>query len=279
MGSGVLRIGLFTNILLLATAFSVDAFALSCKGVKIFSDESNAAYIAEAPDSSGRYRWVGLQNYCAGNVEVGINYMEKSSDMGDILASRNMGLYYGSDKTGDLSRYIPKIQENYDAAIFYYERTASLIESIPNYPYGVHADLPPAEGNNYLSLRAPILLTILYYTGYGRALRAMLKDDVSYTDTIKVLENMRSAADRCLRRPSLSVWGARQSEITHSKQVICQARRDFAEKALTLEYQRIDIARQCAVPLNECEEHKSIFDQIVKIAREMSNTLNSVPAI
>ena len=68
-----------------------------------------------------------------------------------------------------------------------------------------------------MSIRTFIILSELYYKGYVRAIREMLKKNVSYTDTIKVLVNMQSAAERCLRRPSLAVWKARQSEIANSK--------------------------------------------------------------
>ena len=282
IGSGILKRGLFIKFLFLSFtfAFSIDGFAVvACNGVKTFSAESNAAYLAEAPDSSARYYSVGLQIYCTGDVETGINYMEKASDMGNIPASYVLGSYYGSDKTGNLSKMIPEVQDNYDAAIFYYERVTSLIESTNTYPHGIHTDLPDIEGSVYMSVRAPILLTILYYIGYVQALRDMLKNDVSYTDTIQVLTNMQSAAERCLGRPSLSVWGARQNEIANSKQVICQARKDFAEKVLDLEFQRIEIAKRCDVALSECTEHQGIFQEIVQVDREMNEQVGSVPAI
>ena len=275
----MLKRGIFINCVFLVSIFSVDGFALSCQGVKIFSAESNAALIAEAPHESARYYSVGLQKYCAGNVETGINYIEKASDMGDISASYALGLYYRSDRGIDLSQIAPTNQKNYDAAIFYFDRTVELIDSDKGYPGGTKGDLPNLEGNNYMSLRAPLQLVVLYYTGYARALGAMLKDDVSYTDTIKVLENMRSAADRCLRRPSLSVWGARQGEIAHSKQIVCQARRDFAEKAIDLEFRRIEIAKHCDAALSECTEHQAIFNQIVQAVQEMNNKTSSVPKI
>ena len=281
-GSGISKRGFPIKylFLFLAFIFPVDGWAIiSCEGVKIFSAESNTAYIAEAPDSSARYYSVGYQIYCSGDEGTGINYMEKASDMGDIPASYVLGSYYGSDKTGDLSKMIPDVQENYDAAIFYYERTASLIESAKTYPYGIHTDIPANEGSGYMSVRADIILSALYYSGYAGAIRDMLENDVSYTDTIGVLENMKNSAERCLKRPSLSVWGARQSEIANSKQVICQAYKDFAEQVINLEYQRIEIAKRCDIALNECTEHQNIFNQIVQANRERNNKVSSVPVI
>ena len=77
----------------------------------------------------------------------------------------------------------------------------------------------------------------------------MLKKDVSYTDTIKVLVNMQSAAERCLKRPSLAVWKGRQSEIANSKKVICGASKTFADKAFILESRRKEMAKRCDGPL------------------------------
>ena len=90
---------------------------------------------------------------------------------------------------------------------------------------------------------------------------------------------MQSAAERCLRRPSLSVWKKRQSEIARSKQVICQARKTFAEKAFILESQRKEVAKRCDVPLKKCPEHKNIVSQLVQASKVMGNQVRSVPRI
>ena len=221
----------------------------------------------------------GLSSYCAGREAKGINYMEKASDMGEITASYFLGLYYRSDKTGDVSKMLPEVQENYDAAVFYYERTASLIESDVNYPGGIIGDLPSVEGSSFMSVRTYLSLSQLYYTGYSRALGDMLKNNVSYTDTIKVITNLQTSAERCLRRPSLSVWKGRQSEITHSRRVICGAYKNFAEKALHLESQRKKVALQCEDSLRECAAHKAVFGEIVEEAQKMAKATRSVPPI
>ena len=260
-------------------AFSTNVFGI-CAGVDTsFTEADNRRYLAEVPNDAGRYYSVGLSHYCGGRVAKGVNYMEKASDMGEISASYVLGLYYGSDRTGNLSKQIPKIQENYDAAIFYYERTASLIESSANYPGGIKGDLPSIEGSLIMSVRAYILLSELYYHGYGLALEDMLKKDVSYTDTIKVLVKMQSAAERCLARPSLSVWKGRQSEITHSRRVICGAHKNFAEKAFYLESRRKKVALQCENSLRECAAHKAVLGEIVKEAQKMAKKVRSVPKI
>lgn len=155
-------------------------------------------------------------------------------------------------------------------------RTAKLIETTSNYPDTRYDEV---EGKRYMSVRTFLHLAGLYVHGYSRALGDMLKNDVSYTDTAKVLDNMRRSAERCLIRPSLSIWGAKQSEIANSKQVICRAQRDFAEKALDLESRRIEIAKRCDVALIECTEHQAIFNQIKQAAQELNNKTSSVPKI
>ena len=263
-----------------ALVFSTSAFAVVCTGVKTdFSESIISKYIAEAPNDPSRYYTVGLSYYCGGKRAKGISYMERASDMGDITASYILALYYSSDKTGDVSKMVPEVQENYDAALFYYERAAVLIESTSTYPHGVHVDLPDREKSIYMSVRTYLALTDLYYTGYGRALGDMLKNDVSYTDTIKVLTNLQTAAERCLKRPSLSVWGESQSKIAHSKQVICGAYKDFAVKAFNLESKRIEVAKHCDGPLSECEAHQAVVNQIIGESQELADATHSVPPI
>ena len=259
--------------------FSTNVLGL-CAGVNTsFSEADNRRYIAQAPNDAARYYSVGLSYYCGGKVAEGVNYMEKASDMGEITASYFLGLYYRSDKTGDISRRVPEVQENYDAAIFYYERTASLIESDVNYPGGIKGDLPSVEGNVYMSVRTYLALTSLYYNGYVRAIQEMLKKNVSYTDTIKVLVNMQSSAERCLARPSLLVWKNRQSEIANSKKVICGAYKSFADKAFILESRRKEVAKRCDAPLSNCSEHKAVVNSLVEASQIMAKQVRSVSPI
>ena len=105
----------------------------------------------------------------------------------------------------------------------------------------------------------------------------MLKKNVSYTDTIKVLVNMQSAAERCLRRPSLAVWKERQSEIANTKRVKCEAYKTFADKAFILESRRKEIAKRCDGPLKDCPEHKKMVSQLVRASKVMGKKVRSVP--
>ena len=276
IGSGILKRGLFIKFLFLflVSAFSIDGFA--CKGVTgTVSAPSN-------PNDPVSNYTAGFIMYCSGE-ERGLSYIERASDMNHVAASYFLGGYYRRDQGQSVS--LPTTQENYDAAVFYYERTAKLIEDTSHYPSGAHRDVSKIEGRNYMSIRTFLHLTSLYFDGYSFALGEMLENDVSYTDTIQVLEKMKSAADRCLNRPSLSVWGARQEEVTDSKQVICQAKKDFAVKILGtedapgLEYQRIEIAKHCDVALKECTAHKAIFQEIVQAAQKMHNKTDTVSKI
>ena len=267
-----MRKGLFIALLVLASVFSIDGFA--CDDVTGTVDRPS-----DPSDPASNYS-AGRIMYCAGEEQKGLGYIEKASDMGHVTASYFLGEYYRKDKDLNSSTSLPTIQESYDAAIFYYERTAKDIEKTTSYPKrpdgrGIYG----TEEEHYMSVWAFLHLNRLYYNGYSRALGDMLKNDVSYTDTIQVLDNLRRSAERCLKRPSLSIWGERQSEIARSKQVICQARRDFSEKALSMESQRIEIAKRCEVPLKECNEHNDILNRIVQTSREMVRVMQSVPKI
>ena len=275
------RILLSLPALFLIVSLSSNAFGVvECDGVDVqFTDDDNRRYLAEAPNDPVRYYLVGVSYFCENRISQAINYWERASDMEDIMASYVLGLYYGSDKTGDVSKKLPAVQENYDAALFYYERTADLIESTPGYPHGVHVDFPGWEASNLPSARTYVALAELYYTGYTRAVIDMLKNDVSYTDTIRVLTNMQRSAERCLKRPSLSVWAERQSEITHSRRVVCGAYKDFAAKALDLESRRMHAARNCETSLGECAAHQVVVEELVEESRKMSNAAKSVPKI
>lgn len=270
----MLRRGLFIKFLILASVFSVDGFASRCPEGS-YSTATGTAYIDAAPDDPVRNYTEGYARYCQGREWR--HHIEKASDLGHVTASYFLGEYHRRDKDFKSNSSFPTTQENYDAAIFYYERTAKLIEDTSNYPEGARAI--EAEEESYMSVRVFLHLIRFYFNGYSRALGDMLKNDVSYTDTIKVLDNMRRSAERCLNRRSLSIWGARQNEIANSKKVICQAQRNFAKKALDLESQRIEIANRCNVALIECTEHQSIIQEIVQASNDMKDKINSVSPI
>ncbi|MCE2453121.1 MAG: hypothetical protein J4F48_09880 [Nitrospinae bacterium] len=272
IGSGILKRGFFIKFLFLflVFAFSIDGFACD--------DVTGTVDGPSNPNDPASNYTAGYIMYCSGKERC-LGYIEKASDMDHVIASYFLGQHYRRDREFNSSNSLPTIQENYDAAIFYYERAATLIENISNYPYGTHVDIPDVEENSYMSVRAFLHLSRLYYNGYIRAIKDMLSNDVSYTDTIKVLENMKNTADRCLKRPSLPVWGARQDEIAHSKQIICQAQKDFAEQALELEFRRIEIAKHCEGSLDECAEHQTVVQSLQKASREMGSRSKSVPKI
>ena len=73
--------------------------------------------------------------------------------MEHIVASYALGRYYRTDRGSNPSQMAPKIQENYDATIFYYERAAKYIEaSANNYPYNTHTDVPDVERKAFMSV-------------------------------------------------------------------------------------------------------------------------------
>ena len=281
IGSGILKRGVFVKFLFVffVSAFSVDV--LACENVDM--NAAGDAYIAAAPNDPVRNYTEGYARFCQGREWS--DYIGTASDLGHVTASYFLGEYHRKDKDFNSGVSVPTTQEDYDAAIFYYERAATNIENMSSYPRRPDGTVHEAEAKQYISVRTFLHLISLYFDGYSYALGDMLKNDVSYTDTIQVLENMKSAADRCLKRPSLSVWGERQKEVTNSKKVICQAQKDFAvkvlgtEQVIGLEFQRIEIAKHCADSLSECEEHQAIIQEIVQASQEMNSKVNSVPKI
>ena len=267
------------SALFLMLVFSADVLADICGGVTPMSSESDRTYVSEAPNDPVRYYMAGLSSYCAGRAEEGVNYLIGASNMGHIAASYILGLYYRTDGIFDISQGITKVQKHYNASIFYYERAAEAIASNINYPEDAHRDIPEIEQKTYMSVRTYLSLITLYYEGYSRALGDMLTNNVSYTDTKEILKKMMTVAERCLKRPSLSIW-EKETQIFHSKQVICQAQKTFAESALVLEGHRIEAANKCGdTPLSGCNEHQSIIDQLIQISRERGNVIRSVPKI
>lgn len=221
---------------------------------------------------------LGIEALCLGKIQEGMAHLQKASGMGHVAASRVVGLYYKTDGTFNSSNGLTKNQKNYDATIYYYGKAAEQIEKASNYPDDIVGMLN-IEGQTLTSAKVFVNLPYLYYEGYGRALGNILKTGVSYSDTLAVLTKMQDSAERCLRRPSLSVWKEKREVMGHSLKVRCRAQKDFAKRAFILEQKRIAEAKNCSVPLNKCVKHQDIFRQLIRLADEMLGTLNSVPLI
>ena len=90
---------------------------------------------------------------------------------------------------------------------------------------------------------------------------------------------MRDSAERCVARPSLSVWKDRQAEVGHALDVRCRAPRIFPVKALPMENDRMAVAERCSGPVGQCAEHKKIINRLIRMSQEIWDRSNSVPRI
>ena len=112
--------------------------------------------------------------------------------------------------------------ESYNTAIYYFAKATDLIESHKHYPYG-YDDL--YESQTYLSVRAFVTLSNLYYIKYGKTVEGIFT-----TDTLEVLNNLSNISQRCLNRPALPIWGDRGAHIHYVAQTKCQSYLDLLKK-------------------------------------------------
>ena len=233
--------------------------------------------LQKEPGNTGVMFSLGIKTLCLDQIQEGMAYMQKASDMGHVSATKVVAGYYYSDGTFDNTNGLTKDQKNYDATIYYYERAAELIESDPNYPKGVNDDQDSLENQNRTSAHVFIKLPFIYYSGYVQAIVEIIgsSEKLLYEDSIEVLEKMRHSADRCLRRPALSQWQSRRERTYRAMQVSCQARKEFAAQAIPLEEKRIRVARNCSGPLGDCQEHQEIVGRIVELSNTMGDKVSS----
>ena len=258
-------------VLLFGFVFSLNAFGMVGDLIKCESVDYNSrlkVFKKEPNDILNIYH-LGIGALCTGRTDEGIKHIKQASNRGHIMASEIVALHYKTDGTLDSSAKLTKDPVNFDKMLFYYERAAEQIESARNYPEGVTEDMPYLEEHSWTSAKVFVSLPALYYRGYGRSVGGALRGEADYVDTIEVLHRMRDAADRCLDRPSLSVWNGRREIIANALQVRCQAMWDFSDNVISLEEERIRIARNCSVALRDCPEHKQVMEQLTQLAREM----------
>ena len=122
----------------------------------------------------------------------------------------------------------------------------------------------------------------LYFRGYDKAIENILKsaEKVSYTDASEVLSRMRSSAERCLRRPSLSGWYKKEETVYtvyEVQQFRCWAYLDYATAVLPLEEKRAKAAGACEIRLSECEAHRKVLNDINQLKVILTQQINSLP--
>ncbi len=278
MMRGILRVFALSVVL----AFSYSSFAVNliqCRGdAQQHYNEYKLVY-EEDPGNVQKIYDMSINAICVNKMQEGMTLLERSADGGHVQANYFMGVYYEKGQSFDLSKPFTKDPEHFNAMLFYYNRAADLFESNPQYPEGTTEDMLEFEERNRINARVFVDLPGLYFKGYVSAMNKVLSnvENTEYTDTLEVLSKMRDSAERCLRRPALSVWKHKQREIGHAMQVCCGAMRDFAVHALPLEKKRLSIARQCVMPLNECPEHQKIINTLIGLINTMLEELNSVP--
>ena len=249
------------------------------KEVSSEKTKEEAVRIAQKNPSSRTIYNAGIDGLCVGKIQEGMAYIQKASDMGHVQASHAMFAYYETDGSFDSGHEVTQDQENFDAAIHYLEVTLNQIESASNYPEGVNIDQPNLEKKDHVSVYAFIRLPFLYYIAYARSIGEVINssEKLLYTDSIDVLNLMKSSADRCLRRPALSVWEAgKRAHLHRAMQVKCQARRDFATQALALEQERIQVSKECSGPLGECQKHQEILSELIHLSNVMRDKVRSI---
>lgn len=232
----------------------------------------------DASDSSAIYT-LGTIAVCMGKEEEGLSHIQTAANLGHVVANRLLGMYYASNKTFDRSQDSDE-QEEFDAVIYYYDRAAQLIESLPNYPQDATVDIRDSlEYDNVVSYRIFTTLPDLYLNGYGRAIMDTLNNPerVSYTDTLEVLHKMREASMRCLKRPALSAWKEKRERVYEAQQIKCGASLEFAETVLPLEQQRLQVEKNCVVHPSQCPEHQEIMNTLIKARGKMFEQKASAP--
>ena len=251
--------------------------AINCRGLNVNDYNEVKEGLRKSPNDIILTYSTGFRALCMGEEREGMHYVEKASFSGHVAASSLTGRYYETDRTLDQDRDLTTDPENFNATIYYYERAASQIEENPRYPEGTTKDMPYLEEVAHTSATVFATLPYFYYTGYIRAIKDVLRTNSKYSDLIEVLDKMYNSAERCLQRPSLAVWKSNRQAVWDYLQVRCGAMRDFAERALVLESERVAAAGKCTGSLSECLEHTEIARQIIAALRLMWDTIDTVP--
>ena len=227
------------------------------------------------PGNLKKIHSMSIFTLCIGKMDEGLTLLKRASDGGHAHASWMMGIYYEKDRTWDVSKSLTADPENFNAMLFYFERAANQIESIPDYPDGNMFSLERAD---FISAEVFSSIPHIYYGGYYNALIRILSssEKVSYTDTLEVLENIAHSAERCLDRPSLSVWEPNRSIIANDMRIRCQALLDFAEQVYPLEQERMNVAEKCTNPVSDCAEHTDVIRKIGNLMHIMYAKYKSV---
>ena len=226
---------------------------------------------------------LSIVSLCIGKEREGMGYLQQAADAGFIGTVYLLGLYFKLNQTFDTSeKHETHSLQDLNAALEYYNKAADLIDSIPDYPEGgTPQDLGMGEVEYYSYTSYYVFATLpdLYFRGYDTAMDNILEspEKLDYTDAFEVLSKMQHSAERCLQRPSLSVWYDKQDAVYGAQQFRCQVYLDYAKAVLPLEEERAEAARACETRLSECEAHQEVLNEINRRRDVMTQEINSLP--
>ncbi len=220
---------------------------------------------------------LGFAAICIGRYSEGLNHLRMASEEGHVVATHILGLYYEKNQSFDNNQEANL--ENTYKSIAYYEKAADQIESISSYPEG--SSIENISYHEYVSATSYYVFTklpALYFNVYSKVLGKIMKDNTFHADTIGILQELGDAAIRCLKRPALSVWKEKKALVYKAQQIQCQANLNFVEAAYPLEDERIQIANNCKVSLDQCEQHQEKIEQLKEEAQIFFRELEKAPS-
>lgn len=235
------------------------------------------------PNNVSYMYYLGKAKFCLEDLKSGAHWMGKAASRGHIHAAYLMGVYYKTNKTMDPLLIEKHHIENYTAMIFYFQKAAKLIEDNPNYPKNIHPDNHRAEQETYISFFVFTYLPALYFSGYYASMQNILpaldnNKILFHKDSLQTLQKALRNSLRCLKRPSLTIWGDQEETLSVIMKKICTITKNFVKKVYPLEEERLQKAKKCNTDIKQCPAYRKLTQKILRIAQSTDNllTLNSL---
>ena len=270
-------------VLLLSFIFPlISAASFICKDINVSVERYNNLHelIRESDnikkDSDLIYN-LGIVSHCLGKAEEGIKHLKRAFSLGHINATRLLALYYFFNQSFVIKNNFIDNREDFNKAIYYFKKAEQMIDQTPNYPENSNDDAIFFEFNMHTSARVFVQVAAIYFDGYALAMNQLIENnDLSYNDTLTVLDNLKKEAHRCLARPALDMWEDEKEEVYNAMQVKCTALLDFEREVRPLEIERLKIEQTCEQALKDCTEHQEIENKIEQIYNKTITQFNSV---
>ena len=225
------------------------------------------------PDNVSYMYHLGRAKFCLGDLETGAHWMGKAASNGHIYATYLMGVYYKTNKTIDPLLIEKHHIKNYTAMMFYFQKTATLIENSQHYPYNTHLDTYKAERDTHISFFVFTYLPALYFSGYYASMKNVLpalnnqNRLVLHKDSLQTLQKVLLASLRCLKRPILTIWKKQNKKFSNIMQKNCTITKNFAQEVYPLEQERLQKAKECDINIQHCSAYRNLTQQILRIAQ------------